>query len=379
MDWNLKTPSWDLSEFEQETSPNIGSVSGSSSYGGQEMKGDFSVDLKLGRVANVVNESADNLQVPSVPKMVSLPPKRARAVNNGVLQIASCLVDGCQADLSSCREYHRRHKVCEKHSKTAEVTIGGNKQRFCQQCSRFHSLEEFDEGKRSCRKRLDGHNRRRRKPQPEPLSRSGSFLSNYQGAGLFPFSNPEVYPTAALANPTWAGVVATEQETKLYNQNLFSGSSSSSHRAEGKQFNFLHGTTLALSNQMVPEASTCQPFHKSVGGHNSRESVGGHNSREMFCNGLSTQVLNSNCALSLLSSSPLQTSEIGLSHMVPPSSIPLAHPLGPSLHNSALESMDSLLVPNASDTNVHCQGMFHMGRDSSSENEASQTLPFCWE
>lgn len=48
---------------------------------------------------------------------------------------------------------------------------------FC----RFHSLEEFDEGKRSCRKRLDGHNRRRRKPQPEPLSRSGSFLSNYQG------------------------------------------------------------------------------------------------------------------------------------------------------------------------------------------------------
>ncbi|PSR89450.1 Squamosa promoter-binding-like protein [Actinidia chinensis var. chinensis] len=370
MDWNLKTPSWDLSEFEKETSPNIGSVSGSSSYGGQEMKGDFSVDLKLGRVANVVNESADNLQVPSVPKMVSLPPKRARAVNNGVLQIASCLVDGCQADLSSCREYHRRHKVCEKHSKTAEVTIGGNKQRFCQQCSRFHSLEEFDEGKRSCRKRLDGHNRRRRKPQPEPLSRSGSFLSNYQGTRLYPFSNPEVYPTAALANPTWAGVVTTKQEAKLYNQNLFSGSSSSSHGAEGEQFNFLHGTTLALSNQMVPEASTCQPFHKSVGGHNSRE---------MFCNGLSTQVLNSNCALSLLSSSPLQTSEIGLSHMVPPSSIPLAHPLGPSLHNSALESMDSLLVPNASDTNVHCQGMFHMGRDSSSENEASQTLPFCWE
>ncbi|MDG2865975.1 hypothetical protein P7M39_24385, partial [Vibrio parahaemolyticus] len=54
-----------------------------------------------------------------------------------------------------------RHKVCEVHSKTAQVSIGGQKQRFCQQCSRFHSLEEFDEGKRSCRKRLDGHNRRR--------------------------------------------------------------------------------------------------------------------------------------------------------------------------------------------------------------------------
>ncbi|PSS07658.1 Squamosa promoter-binding-like protein [Actinidia chinensis var. chinensis] len=369
MDWNLKTPSWDLSEFEKATSPKMGSVSGSSSYGGQGMKGDFSVDLKLGHVVNAGNESTDNLQVPSVPKMVSLPPKRARAVNNGV-QIASCLVDGCQADLSSCREYHRRHKVCERHSKTAVVTIVGNKQRFCQQCSRFHSLEEFDEGKRSCRKRLDGHNRRRRKPQPEPLSRLGSFLSNYQGTRLFPFSNPEVYPTAALANPTWAGVVTTKQEAKLYNQNLFSGSSSSSHGAEGKQFNFLHDTTLALSNQTVPEASTCQPFHKFVGGHNSCE---------MFCDGLSTQVLNSNCACSLLSSPPLQTSETGLSYMVPPSSILLAHPLGPSLHKSALESMDSHLVPNARDTDVHCQGMFHMGRDSSSENEASQTLPFCWE
>lgn len=30
---------------------------------------------------------------------------------------------------------------------------------------RFHILAEFDEGKRSCRKRLAGHNERRRKPQ----------------------------------------------------------------------------------------------------------------------------------------------------------------------------------------------------------------------
>lgn len=32
---------------------------------------------------------------------------------------------------------------------------------------RFHPLPEFDEGKRSCRRRLAGHNRRRRKTQPE--------------------------------------------------------------------------------------------------------------------------------------------------------------------------------------------------------------------
>lgn len=37
---------------------------------------------------------------------------------------------------------------------------------FC----RFHPLSEFDEGKRSCRRRLAGHNRRRRKTQPEDVS-----------------------------------------------------------------------------------------------------------------------------------------------------------------------------------------------------------------
>lgn len=35
---------------------------------------------------------------------------------------------------------------------------------------RFHPLSEFDEGKRSCRRRLAGHNRRRRKTQPDDTS-----------------------------------------------------------------------------------------------------------------------------------------------------------------------------------------------------------------
>lgn len=32
---------------------------------------------------------------------------------------------------------------------------------------RFHVLQEFDEGKRSCRRRLAGHNKRRRKTNPD--------------------------------------------------------------------------------------------------------------------------------------------------------------------------------------------------------------------
>ena len=47
---------------------------------------------------------------------------------------------------------------------------------------RFHSLGEFDEVKRSCRKRLDGHNRRRRKPQPPSLFMAAEkFMYNYKG------------------------------------------------------------------------------------------------------------------------------------------------------------------------------------------------------
>ncbi|BBM97994.1 protein MpSPL1 [Marchantia polymorpha subsp. ruderalis] len=91
--------------------------------------------------------------------------KRHRSNSPGS-QVPMCQAEGCKADLSTAKHYHRRHKVCEQHSKAPNVIAGGQTQRFCQQCSRFHSLSEFDEGKRSCRKRLADHNRRRRKPQP---------------------------------------------------------------------------------------------------------------------------------------------------------------------------------------------------------------------
>ena len=40
---------------------------------------------------------------------------------------------------------------------------GGARERFCQQCSRFHSVDAFEGGKRSCRTQLARHNARRRK------------------------------------------------------------------------------------------------------------------------------------------------------------------------------------------------------------------------
>lgn len=48
--------------------------------------------------------------------------------------------------------------------------------------NRFHVLQEFDEGKRSCRRRLAGHNKRRRKTHPENVV-SGGSLNDENGSG----------------------------------------------------------------------------------------------------------------------------------------------------------------------------------------------------
>ncbi|KAL6661791.1 hypothetical protein ACP70R_001175 [Stipagrostis hirtigluma subsp. patula] len=101
---------------------------------------------------------------------------------NGGASYPMCQVDDCRADLTSAKDYHRRHKVCEIHSKTTKALVANQMQRFCQQCSRFHPLAEFDEGKRSCRCRLAGHNRRRRKTQPTDVASQLLLPGNQENA-----------------------------------------------------------------------------------------------------------------------------------------------------------------------------------------------------
>ncbi|GJW97857.1 KH domain-containing protein HEN4-like protein [Tanacetum coccineum] len=51
--------------------------------------------------------------------------------------------------------------------------------------NRLHPLREFDEVKRSCRKCLDGNNRRWRKPRAESMYLNyGSYLADHQESGL---------------------------------------------------------------------------------------------------------------------------------------------------------------------------------------------------
>ncbi|CAL0320406.1 unnamed protein product [Lupinus luteus] len=98
--------------------------------------------------------------------------------NGQNLQHPSCQVEGCGLDLSSAKVYHRNHRVCENHSKSPKVVIFGSECRFCQQCSRFHGLSEFDDKKRSCRRRLSDHNARRRKPHADAVRLNTLALSS---------------------------------------------------------------------------------------------------------------------------------------------------------------------------------------------------------
>ncbi|KAK4770234.1 hypothetical protein SAY87_030766 [Trapa incisa] len=109
----------------------------------------------------LVNNSS--ISIMGFPLLGILPPVRHR--NNGKKakfvrgsgSRAVCQLKDCGADLSNAKDYHRRHEVCERHSKASGAIVGNIMQRFCQQCSQFHTLQEFHEGKRSCGRRLAGH------------------------------------------------------------------------------------------------------------------------------------------------------------------------------------------------------------------------------
>ncbi|XP_073157301.1 squamosa promoter-binding-like protein 2 isoform X2 [Henckelia pumila] len=127
------------------------------------------IGLNLGRP----KECGDNFSslmssqslVSTIPVSVTAS-KRSRVYYPNV-QNPFCQVDGCNIDLTSAKDYHRRHRICGSHSKCPSVIVSGRERRFCQQCSRLHDLSEFDEKKRSCRRRLSDHNARRRRLPPE--------------------------------------------------------------------------------------------------------------------------------------------------------------------------------------------------------------------
>ena len=129
--WNPSLFSWDSMRFSVKQSSNeVASSHNSVLTGNSEERGE-NLTLKLGRGgASVVEED----------RAVVRPSKKVRSVSPGSVgggNYPMCQVDDCKTDLSNAKDYHRRHKVCEVHSKMTKALVGKQMQRFCQQCSRY--------------------------------------------------------------------------------------------------------------------------------------------------------------------------------------------------------------------------------------------------
>lgn len=216
----IQTPNFKLMSFSGNFSDKTGAKGAEISRTSPQADADPSVGslepligLKLGKRTYFENSSAGanvkNAAIPVMPTPSNTLVKKTKSSGQN-LPVPRCLVEGCNIDLSLAKEYHRKHRVCDVHSKCPKVIVGGVERRFCQQCSRFHSLSEFDEKKRSCRRRLSDHNARRRKPPQETVQFNSArlpspFYEGRQQMGFLLNSAPYVY-SRSPANNTWNGL-----------------------------------------------------------------------------------------------------------------------------------------------------------------------------
>ncbi|KAL3835703.1 hypothetical protein ACJIZ3_010439 [Penstemon smallii] len=171
------------------------------------------ISLELGERTYFENNSAGgnagSTSLSVMPNNPSTTTTQKKVKSSQNAPIPRCQVEGCDLDLSTAKEYHRKHRVCECHSKCSKVVIKGLERRFCQQCSRFHSLSEFDDKKRSCRRRLSDHNARRRKPQQESIQFNSTRLSSPFHGGRqqmsFLLNNAPFLHSKTPAYSTWDG------------------------------------------------------------------------------------------------------------------------------------------------------------------------------
>jgi len=80
-----------------------------------------------------------------LPTGVDLALEEDRGGEQGIIS----QVEECQRNLAKEKEYYRRYRVCKVHATQSVVHTCGEDRRYCQQCSVFHAVHEFDGEKRS--------------------------------------------------------------------------------------------------------------------------------------------------------------------------------------------------------------------------------------
>ncbi|XP_071690889.1 squamosa promoter-binding-like protein 2 [Rutidosis leptorrhynchoides] len=237
------------------------------------------IGLKLGKRTYFENNYAKNKDKTSPGLNVSACVSTGKKVkpSSQSTTLYRCQVEGCNLDLSSAKAYHRKHRVCEQHSKFPKVIVAGVERRFCQQCSRFHGMSEFDEQKRSCRRRLSDHNARRRKPHHDSIQfeSTNPYSSFYYGTEAFnvmshstgvQFSN--ALNTPGLARPRLVGPKAETFDQGLKESLLSSNvdaadlqralsllSNNSWCSYDHPDYVPVHSTTPSMTQRAVPDGS----------------------------------------------------------------------------------------------------------------------------
>eukprot|EP00249_Psilotum_nudum_P021790 c28247_g2_i2 orf=387-3470(+) len=104
---------------------------------------------------------------PELEDNADIEPDAEEVARKRVRPSARCQVPSCGADISHLKGYHQRHRVCLGCANSSQLILNDQAHRYCQQCGKFHLLSDFDEGKRSCRWKLERHNNRRRRKASE--------------------------------------------------------------------------------------------------------------------------------------------------------------------------------------------------------------------
>lgn len=230
------------------------------------------------------------------------------------------------------------------------------------------------------------------------------ILGLFSGVGTTRFSSF----VAPRPEPSWSGIIKTE-DSSFYTHQVLSGRPhfaglTSSYSKEGRRFPFLQdGDQVSFGTGGAATALDAQPLLKAAAAPPPESS----SSNKIFSPDGLTPVLDSDCALSLLSS-PANSSSVDVSRMVQPTEhIPMAQPLVPSLQQFGSspswfacsqaassggvsttvgftcpsmegEQLNPVLVPSSDGHEMNYHGIFHVGGEGSSDG-TSPSLPFSWQ
>ncbi|PSC71709.1 squamosa promoter-binding 9 [Micractinium conductrix] len=127
------------------------------------------------------------------------PPPRRRCGGRRAATSVLCQVADCGAELVGTGGFYRRYRVCKSHSQSPSLLVAGIQQRFCQQCARFHPIEDFEPERRSCKAALERHRSKRRSSGRSGGRSSGSLRKRPRRAAAPAAPHGSVAPSGACS------------------------------------------------------------------------------------------------------------------------------------------------------------------------------------